>query len=61
MNAATGTEKVDRIAAVVTEMVAMHKQMMGRMMSMPMLSMPRGMMQRGAGPGPGGATDGDHE
>lgn len=61
MNAATGTEKVDRIAALVTEMVAMHKQMMGRMMSMPMMSMPGGMRQRGAGSGPGGATGADHE
>ena len=33
MNAAKGAEKVDRIAAVVTEMVAMHKQMSSMMMS----------------------------
>jgi hypothetical protein len=39
MNAATGPEKVDRIAATVTEMAAMHKRMSimmmhGRMMQM---------------------------
>jgi hypothetical protein len=59
MNAAQGPEKVDRIAAVVTEMVAIHKQMMAQMM--PMMSMPGGMMQRGAGQAPGGATGADHE
>jgi len=32
MNAAKGPEKVDRIAAVVTEMAAMHKRMNGMMM-----------------------------
>jgi len=42
MNAATGPEKVDRIAAVVTEMAEMHKRMgtmmmmRGGMMQMPM-------------------------
>ena len=37
MNAATGPDKVDRVAAVVTEMVAMHKRMMqGAMMQMHM-------------------------
>ena len=38
MNAAKGPEKVDRIAAVVTEMAAMHKRMS-------MLMMQGGMMQ----------------
>jgi len=39
MNAATGAEKVDRIAAVVTEMVAMHKQMSTMMMHGGMMHM----------------------
>jgi hypothetical protein len=41
MNAATGPEKVDRIAAVVTEMVAMHKRMNAMVSGM----MQGGMMQ----------------
>ena len=42
MNAAKGPEKVDRIAAVVTEMAAMHKRMNGMMMMMhgDMMQMP---------------------
>jgi hypothetical protein len=40
MNAAKGEEKIDRVAAVVTEMVAQHRQMMARMAAMPMMSMP---------------------
>jgi hypothetical protein len=43
MNAATGPEKVDRIAAVVNEMAAMHKHMSTMMIGM----MQRGMMQGG--------------
>lgn len=39
MNAATGAEKVDRIAAVVTEMAAMHKRMSGMMMQGGMMQM----------------------
>ena len=39
MNAATGAEKVDRIAAVVTEMVAMHKRMSSMMMQGGMMQM----------------------
>jgi len=39
MNAATGAEKVVRIDAVVTEMVAMHKQMSSRMMQGGMMQM----------------------
>jgi hypothetical protein len=39
MNAATGPEKVDRIAAVVTEMAAMHKQMSTMMMQGGMMRM----------------------
>src|SRR5262245_60641683 len=39
MNAATGPEKVDRIAAVVTEMVDMHKRMSTMMMQGGMMEM----------------------
>src|SRR5262245_38400367 len=39
MNAATGAEKVDRIAAVVTEMAAMHKRMSTMMMQGGMMQM----------------------
>ena len=39
MNAATGPDKVDRIAAVVTDVAAMHKRMSAMMM--------QGMMQGG--------------
>jgi hypothetical protein len=39
MNAAIGPEKVDRIAAVVTEMAAMHKQMSTMMMQGGMMQM----------------------
>jgi len=42
MNAATGPEKVDRIAAVVNEMAAMHKRMSTMMNGM----MEGGMMQQ---------------
>ena len=42
MNAATGPEKVDRIAAVVTEMAAMHKRMNTMMMQRGMMHMQRG-------------------
>ena len=45
MNAATGPEKVDRIAVVVTEMAAMHKRMSTMMME-------GGMMQMQHGPAP---------
>jgi hypothetical protein len=44
MNAAKGPEKVDRIAAVVTEMAAMHKRMS--------VMMQGGMMQMQHGPTP---------
>ena len=33
MNAATGSEKVDRMATVITEMAAMHKEMCAQMMN----------------------------
>src|SRR5689334_272769 len=39
MNAATGAEKVDRIAVVVTEMLAMHTQMSSMMMQGGMMQM----------------------
>ena len=42
MNAATGPEKVDRIAAVVTEMAAMHKRMNTMMMQGGMMQMMHG-------------------
>jgi hypothetical protein len=42
MNAAETPEKVDRIAAVVTEMAAMHKRMSTMMMQGGMMQMPHG-------------------
>jgi hypothetical protein len=42
MNAAKGPEKVDRIAAVVTEMAAMHKRMGTMMMQGGMMQMMHG-------------------
>ena len=42
MNAATGPEKVDRIAAVVTEMATMHKRMSMMMMQGGMMQMMHG-------------------
>lgn len=54
MNAATGQAKVDQIAAVVTEMAAMH----GRMTSMmTMMHGGGGMMQHGAAETPGDHTE----
>ena len=41
MNAATGPEKVDRIAAVVNEMAAMHKRMNAMVMQGGMMQMMR--------------------
>ena len=43
MNAATGPEKIDRMAAVITEMAAMHKSMCTQMMNggMPSMMAPR--------------------
>lgn len=40
MNAPGSGEKVDRVAAVVNELVAQHKAMHARMMGMPMMSQP---------------------
>jgi hypothetical protein len=47
-NAATGADKVDRLTAVVTELVAQHRKMGMRMMSM------GGMMQMPGGPAASG-------
>jgi hypothetical protein len=44
MNQATGDDKVNKLAAVVTELVAQHREMCGRMMSGNM-TMPMSMMQ----------------
>jgi len=49
MNASTGAEKVDRIAATVTELAAMHKRM-GTMMEGGMMQMMH--MQHGPTPAP---------
>jgi hypothetical protein len=49
-NAAQGTDKVDRLTAVVAEMVAQHRQMGMRMMSM------GGMMQGPMAPSAAGAA-----
>ena len=58
MNAATGPDKVDRIAAVVTEMAAMHKRMSTMMMQGGMMQM---HMQRGPMPAtPPKAAPDDH-
>lgn len=40
MNTAGSAVKVDRVAAVVNELVAQHKAMHGRMMAMPMTAQP---------------------
>lgn len=40
MNASSGTEKIDRVAALVNELVAQHKAMHARMAAMPMMSAP---------------------
>jgi len=61
MNQATGDDKVDKLAAVVTELVAQHRDMCGRMMSGNM--MPMSMMQHtpeAAAPAPTGKPDDDH-
>ena len=47
MNAATGPEKVDRMAAVITEIAATHKDMCTQMMNGEMMSMMM-QMQHGA-------------
>ena len=54
MNSAKGPDKVDRIAAVVTEMVAQHTQMSGQMMSMQSGMMQ--MMMQGRQTPPAGTT-----
>ena len=62
MNQATGDDKVDKLAAVVTELVAQHREMCGRMMSGNMM-MPMSMMQHAPDatvPAPTGKPENDH-
>ena len=61
MNQATGDDKVDKLAAVVTDLVAQHREMCGRMMSGNM--MPMSMMRHtpeAATPAPAGKPQDDH-
>ena len=64
MNAATGSEKVDRMAAVITEMAAMHKDMCAQMMNSGMMSMMMQMQHGAASPSPAApdteSPDADH-
>ena len=60
MNATGGTDKANRVAAVVTELVAQHKAMHARMMTM----MEGGGMMPGGGAAPAPAqpaTPGEHD
>ena len=62
MNQATGDDKVNRLAAVVTELVAQHREMCGRMMSGAM-TMPMSMMQHApeaTTAAPAGKPEDDH-
>jgi len=59
MNTATGQAKVDQMAVVITELVAQHRGMQGRMMSM-QGGMMKQMMQPGAAP-PADAPPAGHE
>ena len=61
MNQATGDDKVDKLAAVVTELVAQQREMCGRMMSGNM-TMPMSMMQHApdtTAPAPAGKPEDD--
>ena len=61
MNQATGDDKVGTLAAVVTELVAQHREMCERMMSGTM--MPMSMMQHtpdATAPAPTGKPEDDH-
>ena len=62
MNAATGSEKVDRMAAVITEMAAMHKDMCAQMMNGGMMSMMMQMKEGATSQGPPDteSPDADH-
>jgi hypothetical protein len=62
MNAATGPDKVDRIAAVVSEMAAIHKDMCTQMMNGEMMSMMMQMQHGTASQAAPGAEspDADH-
>jgi hypothetical protein len=62
MTQATGNDKVDKLAAVVTELVAQHREMCERMMSVTMM-MPVSMMPHtpeAAAPAPTGKPEDDH-
>jgi hypothetical protein len=62
MTRATGNDKVDTLAAVLTELVAQHREMCERMMSgtmtMPMSMMPH--TPEGAASAPAGKPEDDH-
>jgi len=62
MNQAAGDDTVDKLAAVVTELVAQHREMCGRMMSgnmtMPLSTMPH--TPEATAPAPPGKPEGDH-
>jgi len=62
MHQATGDDKVDKLAAVVTELVAQHREMCEHMMSGKMMS-PMSMMQHtpeATAPAPTGSPEDDH-
>jgi len=62
MNQATSDDKVSKLAAVVTELVAQHREMCARMMSGKMV-MPMSMMQHtpeATAPAPAGKPEDDH-
>ena len=63
MNQATGDDKVNKLAAVVTEMVAQQREMCERMMMAGSMMMPMSTMQRTrrhAAPAPAGKPEDDH-
>ena len=62
MNGATGAAKVDRIAAVLTELVAQHKRMSSMMQGgmMPMMMMPNASSVAAPAPAATGTKPEDH-
>jgi hypothetical protein len=58
MNAAKGPDRLDRIAAVVNELVAQHRAMSGRMEGM--MAAPPPASPASPGRGPSGEHDGHH-
>jgi hypothetical protein len=60
MNGAKGPEKVDRIAALLTELVGQHRQMHTRMMSMGGMMQPTQPAPTAAAPSPGAPAADDH-